>query len=113
MYEKHGNLVDELSARDITDTGTFKVATGGGSITGEYKFGNQFSFLNFSKFTFACNRIPDVNSDANDSAYFNRWIITRFENTITKKIPNFIATLTTEEERSGLFNLAMVGLKRL
>lgn len=113
LYEKHGNLVDELSARDITDTGTFKVATGGGSITGEYKFGNQFSFLNFSKFTFACNRIPDVNSDANDGAYFNRWIITRFENTITKKIPNFISTLTTEEERSGLFNLAMVGLKRL
>jgi len=113
LYEKHGNLVDELSARDITDTGTFKVATGGGSITGEYKFGNQFSFLNFSKFTFACNQIPDVSSDANDSAYFNRWIITRFENTITKKIPNFIATLTTEEERSGLFNLAMKGLERL
>lgn len=113
LYGKHGNLVDELSARDITDTGTFKVATGGGSITGEYKFGNQFSFLNFSKFTFACNRIPDVNSDANDGAYFNRWIITRFENTITKKIPNFIATLTTEEERSGLFNLAMKGLLRL
>jgi P4 family phage/plasmid primase-like protien len=113
LYEKHGNLVDELSARDITDTGTFKVATGGGSITGEYKFGNQFSFLNFSKFTFACNRIPDVSSDANDDAYFNRWIITRFENRITKKIPNFIATLTTEEERSGLFNIAMKGLERL
>lgn len=113
LYNKHGNLVDELSARDITDTGTFKIATGGGSITGEYKYGNQFSFVNFSKFTFACNRIPDVSSDANDQAYFNRWIITRFENTITKKIPNFIATLTTEEERSGLFNLAMKGLERL
>ena len=113
LYGKHGNLVDELSARDVTDTGTFKIATGGGSITGEYKYGNQFSFINFSKFTFACNRIPDVSSDANDQAYFNRWIITRFENTITKKIPNFISTLTTEEERSGLFNLAMKGLKRL
>jgi P4 family phage/plasmid primase-like protien len=113
LYGKHGNLVDELSARDITDTGTFKVATGGGSITGEYKFGNQFSFVNYSKFTFACNQIPDVSSDANDSAYFNRWIITRFENTITKKIPNFIATLTNEGERSGLFNLAMKGLERL
>lgn len=53
LYEKHGNLVDELSAKDISDTGNFKIATGGGSISGEYKFGNQFSFLNFSKFTFA------------------------------------------------------------
>jgi putative DNA primase/helicase len=113
LYGKHGNIVDELSARDVSDTGSFKIATGGGSITGEYKYGNQFGFVNFSKFTFACNKIPDVSSDANDSAYFNRWIVMRFEKTITKKIPNFIQTLTIEEERSGLFNLAMKGLKRL
>jgi P4 family phage/plasmid primase-like protien len=112
LYEKHGNLVDELSARDISDTGNFKIATGGGSISGEYKFGNQFSFQNFAKFTFACNKIPDV-TDFDDEAYFNRWIVIRFENPIVKKIPNFIATLTTEEERSGLFNLAMLGLERL
>ena len=112
MFEKHGNLVDELSAKDISDTGNFKVATGGGSISGEYKFGNQFSFHNFSKLTFACNRIPDV-ADFDDDAYFNRWMVIRFGKTITKKIPNFIKTLTTEEERSGLFNLSMRGLDRL
>src|ERR1035437_3329836 len=27
LYEKHGNLVDELSPRDISDTGAFKIAT--------------------------------------------------------------------------------------
>ncbi len=112
LYEKHGNIVDELSARDISDTGNFKIATGGGSISGEYKFGNQFSFQNFSKFTFACNRIPDV-ADFDDEAYFNRWMVVRFEKTIAAKIPNFISTLTTEEERSGLFNLAMGGLDQL
>lgn len=112
LYEKHGNIVDELSAKDITDTGQFKIATGGGSISGEYKFGNQFSFNNFSKLTFACNKIPDV-TDFDDIAYFNRWMIIRFEKTIEKKIPNFIATLTTEEERSGLFNYAIAGLRRL
>ena len=113
LYGKHGNVVDELSARDISDTGAFKMATGNGSITGEYKYGNQFPFVNYSKFTFACNRIPDVSSDANDDAYFNRWIVIRFENKIEKKIPNFIETLNTDEERSGLFNLAMRGLERL
>ena len=112
LYKKHGNIVDELSAKDISDTGNFKIATGGGSISGEYKFGNQFSFQNFSKFTFACNRIPDV-ADFDDEAYFNRWMVIRFEKTIAKKIPNFIATLTTDEERSGLFNYAMIGLERL
>lgn len=112
LYEKHANVVDELSAKDISDTGNFKIATGGGSISGEYKFGNQFSFNNFSKFTFACNKIPDV-KDFDDEAYFNRWMVIRFENPITKKIPNFIKTLTTEEERSGLFLVAMAGLRRL
>lgn len=112
LYEKHGNIVDELSAKDISDTGAFKMATGGGTITGEYKFGNQFSFQNFSKFTFACNKIPDV-ADFDDEAYFNRWMVVRFKNPIIKKIPNFIQTLTTEEERSGFFNFAMEGLIRL
>lgn len=112
LYEKHANIVDELSAKDISDTGQFKMATGGGNIMGEYKFGNQFAFKNFSKLTFACNRIPDV-KDFDDEAYFNRWMVIRFQNPIVKKIPNFIATLTTEEERSGLFNLAMEGLRRL
>lgn len=112
MFEKHGNLVDELSAKDISDTGNFKIATGGGSISGEYKFGNQFSFHNFSKLTFACNRIPDV-KEYDDDAYFNRWMVIRFEYTIENKIPNFIKTLTIDEERSGLFNLAMAGLDRL
>ena len=112
LYEKHGNLVDELSAKDISDTGNFKIATGGGSVTGEYKFGNQFSFLNFSKFTFACNKIPDV-KDFDDLAYFNRWMVISFNKIIENKIPNFISTLATEEERSGLFNFAMEGLNRL
>ena len=89
-----------------------KRATGGGSISGEYKFGNQFSFHNYSKLTFACNRIPDV-KDFDDAAYFARWMIIRFERTIEKKIPNFIKTLTTDAERSGLFLLAMAGLERL
>ncbi len=112
LYEKHGNLVDELSAKDITDTGNFKVATGGGSISGEYKFGNQFSFNNFAKFTFACNKIPDV-EDFDDEAYFGRWMVMRFEKRIEKKIPNFIAQLATDEERSGLFLWAIAGLERL
>ncbi len=112
MYEKHANLVDELSSKDISDTDAFKMATGNGSVTGEYKFGNQFTFQNFAKLTYACNRIPDM-ADNNDDAYWNRWIVIRFEKTIEKKIPNFIRTLTTEEERSGLFNVAIRGLERL
>ena len=65
-----------------------------------------------SKLTFATNKIPDV-KDFDDDAYFARWMPLRFEKTIAKKIPNFIRTLSTDAERSGLFNLAMRGLDRL
>lgn len=112
LYEKHINIFDELSADDVHDTANFKIATGGGSIMGEHKFGEQFSFKNFSKLTFACNKIPDV-KDMNDEAYFNRWMIIHLEKTIEKKISNFLRTLTTDEELSGLFNLAITGLNRL
>lgn len=112
LYEKHVNIFDELSAEDIQDTANFKIATGGGSIMGEYKFGDQFSFKNFSKLMFACNKIPDV-KDMNDEAYFNRWMVVHLEKTIPVKVSNFIKILTTKEELSGLFNVAIVGLQRL
>jgi len=112
LYEKHVNIYDELSDEDVHDTANFKIATGGGSIMGEYKFGDQFSFKNFSKLLFACNRIPDV-KNMSDEAYFNRWMVIHMEKTIPVKVSNFINTLTTKEELSGLFNLAMIGLERL
>lgn len=71
LYERSINIFDELSAEDVQDTANFKIATGGGSVPGEYKFGDQFSFKNYSKLTFACNKIPDV-TDVSDEAYFNR-----------------------------------------
>jgi P4 family phage/plasmid primase-like protien len=112
MCERHGNIVDELSAKDIGDTGAFKMATGDGYVTGEYKFGNQFAFVNYSKLTFACNRIPDV-KEMDDDAYFNRWMVIRFMSRIERKIPGFVDTLKTPQEISGLFNFAMIGLRRL
>lgn len=112
LYGKHVNIFDELSAEDVHDTANFKIATGGGSIMGEYKYGDQFSFKNYSKLMFACNKIPDV-KDMNDEAYFNRWMVIHLEKTIKEKVTNLIAQLTTTEELSGLFNVAMTALERL
>ena len=114
LYNKHINIYDDLSAKDIIDTGAFKIATGGGHITGEFKYGHQFRFLNFAKFIFACNKIPNV-KDTNDDAYFSRWIVIEFKNVI-KEIEmdkKLIDKLTTSEELSGLLNFAFEGLQRL
>jgi putative DNA primase/helicase len=112
LYNKHINVYDDLSFRDINDNGQFKIATGGSVMTGEKKFGEQFQFENFSKLTFACNKIPDV-KDTNDDAYFSRWIIIPFLAEI-EKIDKFLTEkITTKEELSGLLNLAILGLNEI
>lgn len=112
LYNKHINLYDDLSFKDINDNGAFKIATGGGIITGEKKFGDQFQFQNFSKLTFACNKIPDV-KDSSDDAYFSRWIVIPFLAEI-KKVNKFLTEeITTEGELSGLLNLAILGLNEI
>jgi putative DNA primase/helicase len=112
LFNRHVNIYDDLSFKDINDNGAFKIATGGGSITGEYKFGDQFQFENYAKLTFACNKIPDV-KDSNDPAYFNRWIIIHFRNEIANSDKFLIDKITTSEELSGLLNFALDGLRRL
>ena len=112
MYGKYANIYDDLSFRDIQDNGMFKIATGAGLITGEYKFGNQFNFENYAKLTFACNKIPKI-KDMYDDAYFSRWIVIRFDNEIKEQDPLLIEKLTVKEEMSGLLNWVLEGLKRL
>ena len=112
FYNKHVNIFDDLSFHDINDNGSFKIATGGGLITAEYKSGDQFQFENYSKLTFACNKIPDV-KDANDPAYFNRWMVIHYRKEVTKPDKFLINKITSESELSGLFNFAIKGLKRL
>ncbi len=112
LHNKHINIYDDLSFKDINDNGLFKVATGDGVITGERKFGEQFQFNNFSKLTFACNKIPEV-KDINDDAYFGRWIIIPFLAEITKVDKFLTEKITTKEELSGLLNLALLNLEKI
>jgi P4 family phage/plasmid primase-like protien len=112
LQHKYINTLDDLSSRDIDDTGVFKMVTGGGSMPAEYKFKNRFHFENYAKLIFACNKIPDV-KDTDDDAYFSRWIVVRFNKEIEKTDKFLTEKLTTPAELSGLLNLALEGLKRL
>ena len=117
LYNKHANIYDDLSTSDITDVGAFKIATGGGYIQGEYKFGDQFQFKNHSKLTFATNKIPSTKINDDDMAYYRRWIVFRFDNVFDDKNKDtnkdLIHNLTSGKELSGLLNWALKGLRRL
>ena len=70
LKDKHANIFDDLTTEDMI-SGGFKISTGGGSITAEFKFGDSFTFKSFAKLIFAGNKIPSLKEiDAEDSAYY-------------------------------------------
>ena len=112
LKDKQANIYDDLSSADLNDGGSFKVATGGGYISGEEKFGDYIQFKSYAKQTFATNKIPPV-KDNDDLAYFSRWIIFSFDS-IPEKMDNFLRKkLSTRNEMSGILNWALEGLYRL
>lgn len=114
LENKHSNIYDDLSSDDISDEGGFKIATGGGYISAEHKFGDPFQFRNFAKHTFATNKIPAMKNTDDDAAY-SRWMPIPCDNEVPKEEQDrFLeAKITTPEEMAGLLNWALEGLKRL
>lgn len=114
LYNKYLNVYDDLSSKDLEDIGGFKIATGGGYITAEYKFGEPFQFMSFAKQLFATNKIPPPKEEV-PLGYYERWIVIPFGNVITEEEKDsfIIDKLTTKEELSGILNWALIGLGRL
>lgn len=114
LYLKYLNFFDDLSSKDLIDNSGFKIATGGGYITAEKKFGDLFQFMSFAKLLFATNKIPPV-KDLDDEAHFFRNIPVQFDNEVLENEidPDLTNKLTTPEELSGVLNWALEGLFRL
>lgn len=113
LYGKLVNVFADLKASKLSSTGNFKTLVSGDSVRAQRKYGQPFSFRNHAKLVFSANRIPD--SDDTSHAYYKRWLILEFEITFTEgtKDTNLINKLTTNDELSGLLNLALVGLRQL
>jgi putative DNA primase/helicase len=117
LQHKYCNIYDDLSSKDLDDVGGFKIATGGGWLSAEKKFGDAFQFKSFAKLTFACNKTPTPKDmdEVEKSAYYGRWLIIPFENQVEEKEQDkdLEKKITSKEELSGLLNWAIIGLKRL
>jgi len=113
LFGKMANISAELPSRALSNTGKFMAITGGDDITSAKKFGHQFSYKPRVKFLFSCNHIPATYNK--DLAFYRRWLIVPFPYTTAQEDidPNFIDKLTTEEEKSGIFNWMIEGLRRL
>jgi putative DNA primase/helicase len=106
LYNKHLNIYDDLSDRDVKDSSFFKIATGDYPVTAEHKFKDRFSFHNYAKMTFSANRIPRLKQE--DDAFFERWIIIEHNNEFPDNNPNtnkmLINRVINKDEFSGLLN---------
>lgn len=60
VYGKILNAASDLSARHVDDLSIFKMMTGEDAITGNRKYGNQFTFTNRALFAFSANELPTV-----------------------------------------------------
>jgi P4 family phage/plasmid primase-like protien len=113
LHGKLANVCADLKAEKLTNTGTFKMLVSGDTIRAQKKHGQPFEFKNIAKLIFSANEIPE--SEDQSYAYFKRWIILLFDRVFQgeDKDTNLIEKLTTEEELSGLLNLAIIALRQL
>ncbi len=110
LKNKLSNIYDDLSSSDINDGGAFKIATGGGYISAEEKFGDCVQFKTYAKQTLAGNKAPPV-KDNDDDAYFSRFIPMKFDN-VPEKIDPFLRD-KLDKELSGILNWALEGLHEI
>ncbi|NWG36007.1 MAG: hypothetical protein HXY31_00135 [Nitrososphaera sp.] len=113
LHKKMINVFADLKTDKISDTGHFKTLVTGDRIRAQRKHQQHFSFVNTAKLIFSANRIPET--DDKSYSYFRRWVIIPFGKTFegSDRDEHLIHKLTTEQELSGLLNVALVGLKRL
>jgi len=113
LYCKSANIFADLEADKLLNTGRFKTLVSGDSIRAQRKHQQAFSFRNYAKLIFSTNKIPE--SEDRSYAYYRRWIIISFQRIFEGEDEDtgLIDKLTTEEEISGLLNLALKGLRKL
>jgi putative DNA primase/helicase len=113
LYGKLANLFADLPDKSLNQTGMFKMLCGNDTVGAEQKYHDIFSFLNFAKLIFSCNKIPQTSDDTN--AFFRRWIIVTCPNVFigSKRDPHILEKIVNPSEMSGLLNWALEGLKRL
>jgi len=112
LFGKAANICGDLPRKIVVEPGIFKRLTGEDYVQGEFKFKNEFSFMNTAKLIFSANEIPALKYE--DDAYYGRWVIIPFDNSVYgREDTQLIKKLTTDEELSGILNWALDGLDRL
>lgn len=117
LFGKLVNLAGDINQEAFKYAGPLKLLTGGDTITAERKFRDPIHFVNYAKLIFSGNQLPPSYDTTN--AFYRRMNVIPFPNIFNPSDEGFIkrddllALLTTEQELSGILNLALAGWQRL
>lgn len=112
LKDKLVNIFDDTMVSFTKETSIAKNLIAGGTISAEYKGRDSFQFRNVARFIYSSQETPRTSD--NTVAWYDRWFFVKFpnqfrpSNTIKSEIQAAL-----KEERSGIFNWMLEGLKRL
>ncbi|HBD9375917.1 TPA: hypothetical protein KLD42_002832 [Legionella pneumophila] len=104
------NYASEINGK--LETSIFKQLVSGEPVEARLPYGRPFVIREYAKFIFNCNELPRDVEQTN--AYFRRFLIVPFEQTIPEKEQDKqLAQKIVINELSGVFNWVLEGLERL
>ena len=107
------NIQGDLSSQWLSGVGMLKQLSGQDPITANRKYRDPLHFDNFARLVFASNKPPIIEEDTR--AIWRRILPLDLPNKFEgeKDIKNYIGTILTPQELSGLLNLALDALQQL
>lgn len=115
LENKLCNIGDDISRRDILNTGILKKLFTGESLTVEHKGEDPFTLRSYAKHLYSCNEIPRI-ADKTHGMY-SRLTFIPFNATFSSDDEDFDPfiedKITTDESLSYLLNMALRGVRRL
>lgn len=112
LLGKLANVFSDLPSKSIDDTGIFKVVTGEDYLMAEKKNKNPFKFKPFARLVFSCNELPRNYVDRTEG-FYRRLIIVPFNRQIEKSKVDKQLKVKFQNEKEGILNWALEGLRRL
>ena len=111
LYQKTANFDTDAKPEFLGDAATLKSLTGEDTLYADVKYDQPFMFDNFAKLTFAMNSLPPMRDFS--GGLERRAIILKIDQQITDADKKKYPLSEMRQEIPGMFNLAMIGLRRL
>lgn len=112
LKDKLVNIFDDTTVSFTKETSIAKNLIAGGSISAEYKGRDMFQFQNVARLIYSSQETPRTSD--NTVAWRDRWFFVKFPNQFrpSNKAKTEIQN-ALKEERAGIFNWMVEGLRRL